>query len=127
MKSLRVALFVLLAAVPVLAHHGGAGYDAKTIVLTGTVKQFQFTNPHSWIQVVVKDDSGKTVEWSLEWGSPNTLAREGVRPSTFPVGAKAMFRVHPVKSGDPLASFMAAKFEDGTVVGKWDGSAGSEY
>ena len=78
MKSLRVVLFVVLAAVPVLAHHGGAAYDAKTIVLTGTVKQFQFTNPHSWIQVDVKDDTGKVVEWSLEWGSPNSLAREAV-------------------------------------------------
>ena len=124
MKSLRVVLFVMLAAVPVLAHHGGAGYDAKTIVLTGTVKQFQFTNPHSWIQVDVKDDSGKVVEWSVEWGSPNSLAREGIHPSTFPVGAKASFKVHPVKSGAPVALSQAAKFDDGTVVGKWDMAGG---
>jgi hypothetical protein len=121
MKSLRVVLFVLLAAVPVLAHHGGAGYDAKTIVLTGTVKQFQFTNPHSWIQVNVKDQKGKMVEWSVEWGSPNSLSREGVHPSTFPAGAKVSFKVHPVKSAAPLASFVAAKFEDGSIVGKWEG------
>jgi uncharacterized protein DUF6152 len=128
MKSLRVVLFVVLAAaaVPVLAHHGGAAYDAKTIVLTGTVKQFQFTNPHSWIQVDVKDQTGKVVEWSLEWGSPNTLSRQGVHPSTFPVGAKATFKVHPMKSAAPLASFVAAKFEDGTIVGSWDSAAGSE-
>ena len=126
MKSLRVLLFVVLAAVPVLAHHGGAAFDAKTIVLTGTVKQFQFTNPHSWIQVDVKDQTGKVVEWSLEWGSPNTLSRQGVHPSTFPVGAKVTFKVHPGKSATPLASFVAAKFEDGTIVGNWDNPAGSE-
>ncbi len=126
MKSLRVALLVVLAAVPVLAHHGGAGYDAKTIVITGTVKQFQFTNPHSWIQVDVKDQTGKVVEWSLEWGSPNSLSRQGVHPSTFPIGAKATFKLHPVKSGDPFGSFVAAKFEDGTIVGKWDGPEPSE-
>jgi len=126
MKSLRVVLFVVLAAVPVLAHHGGAEYDGKTIVLTGTVKEFQFTNPHSWIQVDVKDQTGKVVEWSLEWGSPNSLTREGVHPSTFPVGAKASFQVHPVKSGAPVASFQAAKFEDGTIVGKWASAAGSQ-
>ena len=120
MKSLRVVLFVVLAAVPVLAHHGGAGYDAKTIVLTGTVKQFQFTNPHSWIQVDVKDQTGKVVEWSVEWGSPNSLSREGVHPSTFPAGAKGSFKVHPVKTGAPIASFVGAKFEDGTTVGKFD-------
>ena len=126
MKSLRVVLLVVLAAGPVLAHHGGAAYDAKTIVLTGTVKQFQFTNPHSWIQVNVQDQTGKVVEWSLEWGSPNTLSRQGVHPSTFPVGAKGTFKIHPMKSGAPLASFVAAKFEDGTIVGNWDNPAGSE-
>jgi hypothetical protein len=126
MKSLRVVLFVVLAAAPVLAHHGGAGYDAKTIVLTGTVKQFQFTNPHSWIQVDVQDQTGKVVEWSLEWGSPNTLSRQGVHPSTFPVGAKGTFKIHPMKSGAPLASFVAAKFEDGTIVGSWDSPPASE-
>jgi hypothetical protein len=125
MKSARVILFVLLAAVPVLAHHGGAGYDTRMQVVTGTVKQFQFTNPHSWIQVDVKDDTGKVVEWSLEWGSPNSLSREGIHPSTFPVGAKATFKLHPVKSGAPVGSFVAAKFEDGNIVGKWD-AAGSE-
>ena len=118
MKSLSVVLFVVLAAVPVLAHHGGAGYDAKTIVLTGTVKQFQFTNPHSWIQVDAKDQTGKVLEWSVEWGSPNSLSREGVHPSTFPVGAKVTLEVHQVKSGAPLSSFVAAKLEDGTIVGK---------
>jgi uncharacterized protein DUF6152 len=123
MKSLRVVLLMVLAAVPVLAHHGGAEYDAKTLVLTGTIKEFQFTNPHSWIQVDVKDQSGKLVEWSLEWGSPNTLTRQGVHQSAFPAGAKATFKVHPVKTGAPIASFVGAKFEDGTTVGKWDTDA----
>jgi hypothetical protein len=120
MKPLRVLLFVVLAAVPVLAHHGGAEYDSKTIELTGTIKEFQFTNPHSWIQVEVKDQTGKVVEWNLEWGSPNTLTRQGVHVSSFPVGAKATFKVHPVKTAAPIGSFVAAKFEDGTIVGKWD-------
>ncbi len=126
MKSIRVVLFVVLAAVPVLAHHGGAEYDPKTIALAGTVKQFQFTNPHSWIQVEVKDQTGKVMEWSLEWGSPNTLTRQGVHPSTFPVGAKATFKVHPMKNATPVGSFVGAKFEDGTTVGKWDSPDASE-
>src|ERR1700691_1650584 len=120
MKSLRVVLLVMLAAVPVLAHHGGAGYDEKTQVLSGTVKQCQFTNPHSWIQVAVTDQTGKVVEWSLEWGSPNSLGRQGVRPSTFPVGAKANFTLHPEMSGDTFGSFVAAKCEDVTIVGRGD-------
>lgn len=126
MKPLRVVLFLVLAAVPVLAHHGGAEYDAKTLVLTGTVKEFQFTNPHSWIQVEVKDQTGKLVEWSLEWGSPNTLTRQGIHPSAFPAGAKGSFKVHPVKTGAPVASFVGAKLEDGNTVGRWDAPADSE-
>ena len=98
----------------------------KTIELTGTVKEFQFTNPHSWIQVDVKDQTGKIVEWSLEWGSPNTLTRQGIHPSTFPVGAKGTFKVHPVKTGAPIGSFVGVKFEDGTTVGKWDAPDASE-
>ncbi len=125
MKSLRLILFAVLAAVPLLAHHAGAEFGGETKVITGTVKEFQFTNPHSWIQVNVADDSGKVTEWSLEWGSPNQLGRMGVRPSTFPVGAKVTFKVRPVKSGSPVGSFQAAKFEDGTTVGNWD-AAGSE-
>ena len=125
MKPLRVALFVLLAAIPVLAHHGGAGYEEKTQVFVGTVKQFQFTNPHSWIQVAVTDQSGKVTEWSLEWGSPNSLVRDGVHPSTFPAGAKATFQIHPAKNGVKAGLFQGAKFDDGTVVGKWDAQAGN--
>jgi len=120
MKPLRVVLFVMLAAVPVLAHHGGSGYEEKTESFVGTVKQFQFTNPHSWIQVDVTDPTGKVTEWSFEWGSPNSLARDGVHPSTFPAGAKATFHVHLAKSGVKAGLFEGAKFEDGTIVGKWD-------
>ena len=119
MKPFRLVLLLALVAMPVVAHHGGAGYEEKTQVLVGTVKQFQFTNPHSWIQVVVADDSGKTTEWSLEWGSPNSLAREGVRPSTFTAGAKVSIQMHPAKNGVKAGLFQAAKLEDGSVIGKW--------
>lgn len=125
MKSLGVVLLAVLGAVPVLAHHGGAGFDMKTLEITGTVKQFQFTNPHSWIQVDVKDPAtGKVVEWSLEWGSPNSLTRDGIHPSSFPVGAKGSFKLHPAKTGEPFGGFVAAKFEDGRTVGKWDAGEG---
>jgi len=126
MKSLCVVLLAALAAVPVLAHHSGAGFGEETKVITGTVKQFQFLNPHSWIQVNVTDETGKVVEWSLEWGSPNELGRQGIRPSTFPEGARVTFKIRPVKSGSPVAAFQAAKFEDGRIIGKWDGDAPRE-
>ena len=76
-----VATLVSAAA----AHHSGAGFNSdKVIELTGTIKEFQFTNPHTWIQLIVEDEKGAKVEWSLEWGAPNQLGRQGIRPSTFP-------------------------------------------
>ena len=126
MKSLCAVLLVAIAAVPVLAHHSGAGFVNETKLITGTVKQFQFTNPHSWIQVNVTDETGTVVEWSLEWGSPNQLGRQGIRPNTFPEGAKVTFKIRPVKSGAPVAALQGAKFEDGHTVGRWEGEAAYE-
>jgi hypothetical protein len=115
------ALVLAVAIQPVLAHHSGAGFSNDTKQITGTVKEFQFKNPHSWIQVNVPDANGKITEWSVEWGSPNQLGRDGYRPSTFPPGAKVTMKVHPMANGAPVAGFMAAKFPDGKTIGKWDG------
>ena len=89
------------------------------IELTGTIKEFQFTNPHTWIQIIVENTKGEKVEWSLEWGSPNSLGRRGIRPSTFPPGAKVTMRLHPMLNGAPAGAFVGAKFTDGKTVGQW--------
>ncbi len=126
MKSANKVVLLAVAAAalatqPVFAHHSGAGFGKDTREITGTVKEFQFMNPHSWIQVLVPDASGKTTEWSIEWGSPNQLGREGYRPSTFAPGTKVSLKVHPMNSGAPVAAFVGAKFADGKTIGKWDG------
>lgn len=115
----------LVSVQPAAAHHSGAGFDStKVVEIKGTIKEFQFKNPHTWIQIVVDDGSGKTTEWSLEWGSPNQLGRMGYRPSTFPAGAKVTVRLNPVRNGAPAGGFIAAKFEDGTIIGSWDSKVG---
>jgi hypothetical protein len=114
-----VGLVVLTS--PVVAHHSGAGFNSdRETEITGTVKEFQFTNPHTWIQVIVEDTKGTKVEWSVEWGSPNSLGRQGIRPSTFPPGAKVSMRLHPMVNGAPAGGFVGAKFADGKTVGRWD-------
>jgi hypothetical protein len=119
LASLAIAAAVLVT--PVWAHHSGAGFNSTEVVeLKGTIKEFQFKNPHTWVQVLVPDANGKVTEWSLEWGSPNSLGRQGYRPSTFPAGAKVTVRLNPMKNGSPAGGFIAAKFEDGTVIGRWD-------
>jgi hypothetical protein len=117
-------LFVLVSVEPAGAHHSGAGFDSTRVVeIKGTIKEFQFKNPHTWIQILV-DEGGKTTEWSLEWGSPNQLGRMGYRPTTFPAGAKVTVRLNPVRNGTPAGGFIAAKLEDGTVIGQWDSKVG---
>ena len=104
-----------------MAHHSGVEFDTTKIVeLSGTIKEFQFKNPHTWIQVVVPNPKGEPVEWSLEWGSPNALGRDGVRPTTFPVGAKVTVRINPMKNGSPAGAFIGAKLEGGKTIGTWN-------
>ena len=74
-------------ALPALAHHSFSMFDAqKELVLKGTIKEFQWSNPHTWIQLDVTDASGKTLEWSIEGGSPNLVGRQGWKRNTFKPG-----------------------------------------
>ena len=112
---------LLLIAATLVAHHSGVEFDnTKVVELNGTIKEFQFKNPHTWIQVLVPDAKGTNVEWSLEWGAPNTLGREGIRPTSFPPGAKVTVRFNPMRNGAPAGLFLGAKFQDGKTIGRWE-------
>jgi hypothetical protein len=121
MKKVLVAAFVSAAALagvtgPALAHHSGAMFDsAKTITLEGTVKEFQYTNPHSWLQVMVAGPDGKTVEWGFEAEGPSTLLRAGIKAKTFMPGDKVTIVAHPMKDGRPAGGLVSATKADGTV------------
>ena len=110
----------LLAIQPAIAHHSSAGFSDKPKEITGTIKEFQFKNPHSWIQVMVADATGKQVEWSVEWGSPNQLGRQGIRPSTFAPGSKVAMKVNFMEKGAPIALFVGAKLADGKTLGRYE-------
>jgi uncharacterized protein DUF6152 len=123
MKMRVLGAFAIVATLvsTAAAHHSGAGFNSeKVIELSGTIKEFQFTNPHTWIQLIVEDEKGAKVEWSLEWGAPNQLGRQGIRPSTFPSGAKVTMRLRPMLNGAPAGAFVGAKFPDGKTVGRWE-------
>jgi hypothetical protein len=119
-KGLALGGIVALGLVaPALAHHSFAMFDAdKTVELEGTVKEFQWTNPHSWLQVMVTDESGQEIEWSLEMGSPGGLAREGWRPRTVVPGDHIKVSIHPLKDGSSGGQFLTATLPDGTVMGE---------
>ena len=112
-----VALAVGGMAVPAMAHHSAAMFDMhKTVSITGNVKEFQYTNPHSWLQVMTRDKNGKTVLWGFEAEGPSTLLRAGIKYSTFKPGMKVTVMGHPMKDGRPAASLMSVKLPNGTVV-----------
>jgi hypothetical protein len=119
--GLLAAVVALVGGQTLAAHHAGTMFSDEEKEITGTVKEFQFTNPHTWIQVMVETTPGASAqEWSVEWGSPNQLGRRGIRPSTFKPGAAVTMRIRPMRDGSPAGGFVGAKFADGTIVGRWD-------
>jgi len=114
---LAAAAAAATLAVPVWAHHSFAMFDnEKETTLEGTIKEFQWTNPHTWIQVMVKDASGKEVEWSIEGGSPSGLSRSGWKRTSIKAGDKATVVIHPLKNGEPGGSLMRITV-NGQLVG----------
>ncbi len=116
MKKIMIVACIATLATPALAHHSGAMFDAsKTVTLEGTVKEFQYTNPHSWLQVVVPGPDGKSVEWGFEAEGPSTLLRAGIKAKTFMPGDKVTIVAHPMKDGRPAGGLVSATKADGTV------------
>lgn len=126
-RRYTIAAFLVAGALslgaPLMAHHSSAMFDnTKTTELTGTVKEFQWTNPHIWIQVNV-DKGGTKEEWSFEGGSPNSLSRQGWKKATFEPGAQVTIRFNPMRDGTHAGQFIAAKFADGKTLGRWEPAA----
>lgn len=118
--QLTGALCVLgagLTTSPVSAHHSGAMFDsAKTLSLSGTVRQFQWTNPHCFIQLMVKNDRGVDEEWSLEMTAPVHLQRLGWRKSSLKPGDKITVTIHPLRNGSTGGNVAAVVGSDGKPV-----------
>ena len=92
----------LIAAAPVLAHHSGAMFDrSKTVVLKGTIKEYQFTNPHTWVEIMVPDEAGKMVQWSIEGEGPGAMNRIGLTRSSISPGDQVTMKVHPLRARRP--------------------------
>ena len=115
----RRAVAAVLAAITVVAgtanaHHSATMFEqTKTITVEGVVKEFQYSNPHSWLLVDVKDKAGKVTTWGFEAEGPSTLQRAGIRPSEFPVGTKVTMTGRPMKDGRPAAIWVLAVRGDG--------------
>ena len=114
-----LALSAFAAPVPLHAHHSPAMFDgSKQLTLTGTVRTFQWTNPHSYIQLVVKNDQGQDEEWSLEMAAPTYLYNLGWRPSTVKTGDTLTVTVAPLRKGGKGGLLLKAVAADGKPIGR---------
>lgn len=108
----------LLLAGAAFGHHSFAMFDPeRTITLEGTIADFLWTNPHSWIRVRVENAQGEEEEWAVEMGGPAGLARSGWSPTTLTAGMEVSVLGRPHRDGSHFAQFMAVTLADGTVLG----------
>ncbi|MYF69932.1 MAG: hypothetical protein F4053_05385 [Proteobacteria bacterium] len=118
MKKVSLAL----SAVPIafwmtdgIAHHAGVMFDTETtITLTGVVREFQFTNPHSWLLLDVTNEDGSVTTWGFEAEGPTTLMRRGISFGDFPPGSRLTITGYPMRDGQPAGEWvMAVRESDG--------------
>src|SRR5207237_1140532 len=124
--SMRFLLGLMFAFVPLLveAHHSAVMFDtAKEITVEGTVKEFQYTNPHSWLLVDVTNKDGSVTTWGFEAEGPSTLMQRKIRPSDFPFGTKLTITGNPMNGGQQPPSF--AQLPDWS--GLWTASGGGSF
>lgn len=116
--AVAAALLVPLGAGTVSAHHSMSMFDnTREMSVTGTVTQFQWSNPHAYIQMVATDSSGNEVEWSMEMGSPMYLYARGWRPRTLRPGTQITVRIYPLRNGRPGGVVLDVVDADGNEIG----------
>ena len=113
-KSLTLLSLLSLPVALVVASGGTA--SARVATITGTVKQFKWANPHSWIEVEVVNSKGATETWNLEMTAPGILARAGWKSTMLKTGDKATFGVHPMVNGDVGGQFVSVTLADGLTM-----------
>jgi len=115
-----MTMFVIAAliATSVYAHHSAAGIDrTKSVTVEGTVKNFKWGNPHSWLEVEVANNKGGTDVWNFEMNPPAYLVRSGWKSTSVKAGDKVKVTGRPFMNGDPGGIFVSLTFPDGQVLG----------
>jgi len=117
LKSFALAFGLFMAYVPMFAHHGGSDYDVQhPKTLKGTVTEFYWSNPHCQVFLDVKDDAGKTVNWTVETLAPAVLKRAGWSPKTLQPGDQIAITFVPSKKGTPVGMLRKVVLPDGTEL-----------
>jgi hypothetical protein len=113
-KPVILGVAMILGATQVGAHHSTAEFNyAKTVVLKGTVKQLQWTNPHSYVQVLVPKAGGGVDQWSIEIGAPAINASMGWRRDSVKSGDEVTLTISPARNGTRYGTLRFLTFADG--------------
>jgi hypothetical protein len=114
-----LSLFCLFTTNFAFAHHSAAMFDLEIeMEVEGTVKAFQFTNPHVWIHLSASDENGVEKLWKVEALNPNSLKRKGWKRNSFKEGDKILISFYPAKSGASKGYFIRATTADVTPLGQ---------
>jgi cytochrome bd-type quinol oxidase subunit 1 len=113
--SIAVLGAMLLAAIPAWAHHSfAAEFDInQPVKLSGVLTKMEWTNPHGWISIDVKNADGKVENWAIEAGGPTALLRRGLRKTDFPAGIEVTIEGYRARSGALVANGTSVKTKDG--------------
>jgi hypothetical protein len=107
----------LFCAAPAQPHHSNVLYEVtKVITLTGSVKDFQWVNPHTWLHLMVDDGSGGKVEWAVEGRAPGILLRAGWSRSSLKAGEVVTVDMSPAKDGTKVGIIARITKADGTIL-----------
>jgi hypothetical protein len=117
--ALAASVGLSMLAHTAAAHHSFAMFDAKqSVTLHGVVKEFRWTNPHVFIQLLASGEGGvPSGEWSIELTSPEHLVRAGWKPGTLKSGDKVTIVIHPIRDGSMGGQFVSGVAADGTPIG----------
>ena len=112
------AVTLLAFSTPAWVHHSGAMFDReKQTTITGTVTEFNWTNPHASFRVDVASPDGKVESWAIEMNSPNNLIHQGWKRSTIKNGDKVTVKINPLRDGRPGGLYVGITLPDGRYLG----------
>jgi len=121
LAELAAAAAMLAATGICVAHHSGSMWDSsKTVTLEGIVKEFQWSNPHCWIQLLVTQTgaaASDAQEWSIEMAAPIQVRQGGWKPGTVKAGDRIRVNIHPAHDGSRAGNFISAVSTDGRPLG----------